>query len=341
MKTWQLTNPHELAYVKGEEELVDKGFCKVRITLAGLSSNDFDIYRGRANIAYPISLGRQAVGTIVEINAEETYLKKGDRVVLSPYFPCGTCIDCKQGNTHLCKNMTCAGFTHDGFLKDFAIVPLQNVFVLPDRINDEDAIFIPYIASAMSAIDRITCDVGNYVGIGSAGVLGNLIAQLALYYQAIPIIFDKRSQQYLDVAKQVGVYYALNDDDTTEKKVLQITSGKKVDSIVYIKNSSMPIADSFKFIKNGGELAISSVATADNFNVTISVLEILKHETKVVPINQSSENYVASINLLVNNSIDVKPLVTDRINFDEVDKLFKDKVEFQESEISMQYLVRI
>ncbi|MEG2002140.1 MAG: alcohol dehydrogenase catalytic domain-containing protein, partial [Clostridia bacterium] len=291
MKAWRLTNPHEISLEKGEEELTKKGFCKVRITLAGLSSNDFDIYRGKANIAYPVTIGRQAIGIVSEINEEETYIKKGDRVVISPFFPCGACLDCKQGNENLCKNLTCAGISHDGFLRDFIVVPIKNLYVLPERISDENAIFIPYIASAMSVIDRISCEVGEFIGVGSAGVLGNLIAQLAIYYQAIPIVLDRRKEQYLDIAKQVGVYYVFNDDENTEKKIMQVTSGKMVDSMIYIKSSSMPILDSFKFIKNCGELAISSVATADNYSVSVPVMELLRRETKIIPINQTPENF--------------------------------------------------
>ncbi len=337
MKTWTLVSPKNLQLVSEEQVELKENMAKVKITLAGFSTNDLDVFGGRMITPYPLALGHQAVGIIVDID-EESYLKKGDRVLIKPYFCCNNCPNCKSNSNDSCQTMTVAGISHDGFLRDFVTVPVDNLLKLPDKIQDDQAIFIPYIASSLSILDKITWDTGTFIAIGSCDVLGNILAQLAIYYQAIPIILDKR-QQYLDKAKEVGIYYNFLSDETAQKKVLQVTSGKMADTVVYMSKNSMSVKDSFPIMKNHGELALACATTIDTYQEDIPIMEILRHETNIIPINISSKNFESSINLIINNAVETQPLVSGYVNFEEIDSFMSENLD-NDSQLKLQYLVK-
>ncbi len=325
MNTWKLTGPKKMELVQEVENLSLNSFAKVKITMVGVSQNEFKLFSGIGEQDYPITLGHLAVGIISEIDENSSYLKKGDRVIISPFFSCGNCLKCKSGNNNECTNIYSAGFKNDGFLKDFALIPIDNLYLLPERISDKEAIFIPYIASAIHSFAKIKYEAGSFIGVGSGGLLGNLIAQLAMYYQCIPIVFDKQ-QSYLDTAKEVGIYYAFDNDDTTLKKVMQVTSGKLVDSMIYINKRAMQVSDCFTFIKNGGSLVLSTTTSHDNVFENLSIYELLVHQISVFPTPLSKDNFISAINLLVNGKIEVLPLISGEVNFSDVPSFFESKM---------------
>ena len=340
MNTWKLTGPKSLELVQEVEDLSLPNFAKVRITMVGVSHNEFELYRGNVENDSHITPGSLALGVISEIDEASSYLKKGDRVVISPYFACGNCFNCKSGNPKGCSALSCAGLTQDGFLKDFAIIPIDNLYPLPERISDKEAIFIPYIAEAINTLDKVNYDIGTFIGIGSGGILGNLIAQLAIYYQSIPILFDKNSL-YLETAKKVGVYYAFSNDDTTLKKVMQVTSGKLVESMIYLCKSAMPVSSCFGFIKNGGSLVLAPVTSSENNFDSLPIDQILLHETTVVPANMSNNNFETSINLLATGKIEVLPLISGEVAFSDIPSFFESKLDSEANQSHFLYTVNI
>lgn len=336
MNAWSLSKPRELQNISTESQKVEKGFCKVRITYVGITRNDFDIFSGKYPVNYPIVMGRSAIGVVVDVDEQES-IKKGDRVVLSPYLPCFNCIKCREGKPDECLDMSYAGVDVNGFLTDFFVLPICNVYALPDVVDDKEAVFIPYLALALTILDKIDYDKGTYIGVGSGGVLGNVLSQLCIYYQTVPILFD-HVQSHLDAAKDMGVYYTFLSDENTSKKVLQVTSGKMIDSLVYIRQDAMPIIDSFKYLKNAGELVISSIATIDASVVNVPLKHILDHEIKVLPVPYKNDNFETAINLIVNDSINVLQLISGVTPITDINSFLNSDVEADGKAFFMQLI---
>ena len=98
------------------------------------------------------------------------------------------CYFCKTQDYCNCQNMGIYGLNRDGFLRDFAVLPPKNLRLLPENVQIGDAIFVEYIATAIRLLDKIDIQKGDHVAIMGGDILGNIIAQLVIYYQAIPIL---------------------------------------------------------------------------------------------------------------------------------------------------------
>ena len=89
-------------------------------------------------------------------------------------------------------------------MRDFAVMPQKNLRTLPENVNIEDAIYVEYIATAIRLLDELDIQKGSTSPWG--GHPGNIIAQLVIYYQAIPILIDG-NEKNLEIAKQSNIYY--------------------------------------------------------------------------------------------------------------------------------------
>ena len=110
-----------------------RGEVLVRLRAAGLNRVDLYMRDSGAGIthALPQIMGLDGAGEVVEVDADETRLAPGDRVVLHPGVGCGRCEFCLRGEHVLCTSMKFLGEHRDGTLAEFVCLPAENVFAMP------------------------------------------------------------------------------------------------------------------------------------------------------------------------------------------------------------------
>lgn len=77
------------------------GEVRVRVHHCGLCHSDVTVRD--SGMALPIVLGHEAAGVVEELGAGVTRLAVGDKVVLTPCPPCGSCYWCVRGEASLCE----------------------------------------------------------------------------------------------------------------------------------------------------------------------------------------------------------------------------------------------
>lgn len=81
-----------------------EGEVLVRIAHCGLCHSDVHQIDGTLPSPLPIVLGHEAAGTVEQIGSGVRHLRVGDRVVLTPAPPCGSCYWCVRGEFSICAN---------------------------------------------------------------------------------------------------------------------------------------------------------------------------------------------------------------------------------------------
>ena len=254
---------------------------------------------------------------VTEVGASVTGLSRGDRVAADPFVGCKTCAPCKAGRGDECEKMLCYGVDDNGFMSDFTVVPASMLYTLPDRIKDADAVFIEQIALSINVVSKLNLDKGEHIVIMGANALGIILAQVALYYQAVPILVDTDADM-LALAESLGVYYTVNSVESDPmKKIFSITGGKMAETVAFIATSHMSFGRSMDYAAHGGRLAIVGWANACA-DVTGGFSGVLDKQLKVVGVNNGARLFPAAINLLATRTVDVGKLITCEIGFDEV-----------------------
>jgi len=118
MKALLIERPHVAHLVDlPTPELGDDGVL-VRVAAVGICGSDVELLEGRRPLPYaryPIVPGHEWAGTIERVGRHAYGLAPDDRVVAEGFRNCGTCRQCRQGNTNLCEDEYAeTGFTHQG-----------------------------------------------------------------------------------------------------------------------------------------------------------------------------------------------------------------------------------
>lgn len=193
----------------------------LRIAPAALPAHEY---------SYP---GHEVVGEVIEIGEQVQNLRVGDRVVLQSGPNCLSagvqppCTACATGNYNLCENGDLPGPGQiGGGWSEEMLVHEQQLFRIPDQMEDEQAVLLEPTAVALHAVLRRLPRAGEKVLIVGAGTIGLLTLQVAraLAPQAEISVIARHSFQ-VEQATRLGAAHILYGHDSYER-IEKVTGGK-------------------------------------------------------------------------------------------------------------------
>lgn len=145
----------------------------IKITLAGICNTDKEIMKGY--VPFTGVLGHEFVGVVTECSQLEFI---GKRVVGEINIGCGVCSLCKNGMRNHCPQRNALGIHgKDGVFAEYVTIPIENLFIVPDEISDEEAVFAEPLAAAFNILQNVEISKQDKVVIIGDGKLGQLIAR--------------------------------------------------------------------------------------------------------------------------------------------------------------------
>ncbi|HIU99463.1 MAG TPA: zinc-binding dehydrogenase [Candidatus Limadaptatus stercoripullorum] len=317
MKAWHIENLNRIKLV---ESVLPKreGEIKLKMSKVAISSTDFAYFAAGEEDEHGKSVVVPGHSAVAYVSSEDSAagLKLGARVVVSPFV---------RYEEHGVAKVKVLGVDTDGLLGDFASVPEENVYALPDGIPDDEAIFAEYIALGNNVLNSMEADKGDFVVIVGASTLGLVLSQLALYYQMIPILVDLDAEK-LALAASWGVYYLLNPTyDNLERRVEEITGGRMAEASVYV-GDGVPFDCAFRLVKDKGEVVVAGYSVRAGHNADVA--DILAKQLRVIGVADGYGEMSSAINLLANRIVKTEGLIGARIGFDEVPEMVEQCAEY-------------
>lgn len=310
MKAWHIENLNRIKLV---ESVLPKreGEIKLKMSKVAISSTDFAYFAAGEEDEHGKSVVVPGHSAVAYVSSEDSAagLKLGARVVVSPFV---------RYEEHGVAKVKVLGVDTDGLLGDFASVPEENVYALPDGVPDDEAIFAEYIALGNNVLNSMEAGKGDFVVIVGASTLGLVLSQLALYYQMIPILVDLDAEK-LALAASWGVYYLLNPTyDNLERRVEEITGGRMAEASVYV-GDGVPFDCAFRLVKDKGEVVVAGYSVRAGHNADVA--DILAKQLRVIGVADGYGEMSSAINLLANRIVKTEGLIGARIGFDEVPEM--------------------
>ncbi len=101
------------------EQPVNADDVKIEVAYCGICGTDMHVYHGVMDerITHNRVIGHEMSGRILEVGTNVNDLKAGDPVVVRPLVACGECAACKNGYSHVCKQLTFLGLDSHGAFK--------------------------------------------------------------------------------------------------------------------------------------------------------------------------------------------------------------------------------
>ena len=247
------------------------------------SGSDVGMYRGKATRAarpYPIIMGHEIFGTIVDIGKEASKrwsLRQGDRAIVEYAFGCGECFYCREGNYIHCEAMytygsmiSCKDPPHLwGAYSDYLYLPPRAmVHKINADLNPEVGILVcAVLGNAIRWLQTLggirSGDTVVIQGPGQQGLAGVVVAREAGAKKVI-VTGMTRDKIRFDLAKVFGADEIINvEEDDPIQKVKEITEGRMADLVMDVTRNPNGAIMAIDLVKKKGTVILPGLYGMD------------------------------------------------------------------------------
>lgn len=327
------------------------GEVAVRIHHCGVCASDASIASGTFPAPVPVVLGHEAAGVVEAVGPGVTRVQVGDRVVLTPCAPCGTCHWCIRGEWSLCVNLdSMITATHpDGGTRlsrrgvtvqrgvnvaafaETVIIQETGAVPIPDDVGLDVACVVGCaVQTGVGAVLNTARVVeGSDVLVMGAGGVGLSVVQGARVAGAARIIVSDPVAERREAALALGATHAIDPtaDDVT-MATFELTGGIGADYAFDAVGRSALINVGLGATRKGGTTVMVGVpGLTDPFTMDIPALFAMT-EKKLLGCVIGSCNSLRDIPRLIGlaqtGQLDLEALITARRPLEDINAAFDD-----------------
>lgn len=232
------------------------GELRVRVTACAVCRTDLHVIEGDLpERIRPIIPGHQAVGVVDELGDGCTRFALGDRVGIAWLRSTdGTCRFCRGGRENLCPDSRYTGYDADGGYAEYATVPEDYAYGLPDRFDDiNDAPLLCAGIIGYRALKRASVPDGGKLLLVGFGSSAHVVLQLALHRGYEPYVVT-RSENHLRMATAMGAVWTGTDAADLPGKM---------DSAILFAPVGTLVPPIMAALERGGVLSIAGIYLSD------------------------------------------------------------------------------
>jgi L-iditol 2-dehydrogenase len=212
MKAALLHSPERILIEETGAPRPATGEVMIRPEYAGICGTDISFYMGHRIVPYPFVLGHEVIGRITSLGEGVDKFQAGQRVLVEPNYPCGSCRLCLSGRGAVCSQKGSMGVNLPGCFAEYATAPAEFVWPLPEAISDQDAATIEPLAVSLHGFLQSGAQSGDTVAVLGCGVVGLLLIHAASA-AGVRVIAHDRIAGKLEMAKALGATAASGSED--------------------------------------------------------------------------------------------------------------------------------
>ncbi len=294
---------------------------KVKVKAVGICGTDLHIFsHGRADVAFPRVMGHELSGEVVEVGAEVTEFKTGDKVILDPVFACGTCPTCQKGYQNVCSNVACYGVQMEGGYSEYIVEEARHFYKVPEKISYDVAALAEPFSIAANILDRAGCTEKDNVIIIGSGTIGLALVQAAKGIGAKVLVADVVDPK-LAKAKEFGADVICNSktEDLGAKATEMCPDG--FDVVIDAVGIAPLFLQSIDYAAPRARvMSIGFIAEP----VGIPPIVITKKELSIIGSRMNNFMFPKVIEWLENDKIQAEKMISKKYSIDDIQQAFED-----------------
>ena len=307
----------------------------LRVECVGVCGSDVHYYHeGQCGTFFldrvrdlPYMLGHEAAGVVVEVGANVTGLKVGDRVCCEPGKACGKCEMCRAGKYNLCKDVIFwATPPVQGCYMRYVEFYADLCYKIPDSMSIEAGAMIEPFATAMFAAETADVKAGDTVFIMGSGCIGLMTLLACKYKGAEKIILCDLEDIRLEKAMELGATAVINNGKCSEaafyEQVRTLTDGGPGIVIEAIGNGTT-IRQAGELARRGGVVVLLGMPPEDIIPFNINA--IMDNEVQIRPIFRYRYVFPECIEA-ASAVCPIEKVVSDQYDLDDIQTAFHDAV---------------
>ncbi len=268
------------------------GFALIRLVRGGICNTDLELQRGY--YGFSGTPGHEFVGEVIDADNRALV---GKLVVGEINLNCGDCQWCKRALGRHCPRRTVLGIVkHPGAFQECFTLPERNLFVVPDSISADAAVFTEPLAAACEILDQVALPCSAQIAVLGDGKLGLLIA-LVLNAYGFRVHHFGRHREKLKIAERAGIATEIVSDTIPQAEYQWV---------VEATGRQRGLAAALRMVQPRGTVVMKStmhgMAEIDTAAVIVNEITLL---------GSRCGRFEPALELLRLGSVDVTPLISE------------------------------
>lgn len=309
---------------KGDEILVKVEAC-------GICGSDIPRVFELGTKVYPVTLGHEYSGTVVEVGNKEDRGLVGRMAAIYPVVPCGECPSCKIGQYAQCSNYRNLGSRSDGGFAEYCLLPSKWHLVLSNNpeTSGEDLSLVEPAAVALHAVMKGGVSGGNHVVVFGAGPIGILTARWCEMFGASAILVDINDEK-IAFARERGLTIINSMKEDCTGKIREMTQGRMADVVIEGTGTSSGLNKGIECCRPFGMITLLGNPHKDTVIDLDSHSNILRKELRLTGVWNNYYNdlpfneWSYAVEMIDAGRLKVSDLITHRSDMDHLPELFED-----------------
>lgn len=332
MKRLILQQPMELIIEECDIPIIDndKEEVIIKVDACGVCSSDYTRIFNNGAYFYPLVLGHEFTGTVVN-RSKKSKFNLGQRVVVFPLIPCKSCLNCQKGFYSQCFKYSYYGSRENGGFQEFVKINDWNLLDISGIPSDIAATIEPAtVAYHAIKLSNIKFKDEKILIIGS-GIISLYLGVILKYFGYTNITYLVRNNYKSKLLTSYGFNIAnfkenINNYNcvfecvgSNEAVVSAITSLDARGKLILIGNPSTDMflgkQEYWKILRK--ELVVKGVWNSiyeDDWRNTIEIIKNINLSTIRENISIATSLYELKDKLIKKNSGDIKKLKVMWIN---------------------------
>jgi L-iditol 2-dehydrogenase len=308
MKAAVLLGPSHVEVRDVDAPTLSESEVMIQPLRAGVCGSDVSLYVGHRQPPYvPFILGHEVVARVVAVAPGVTKVAVGQRVIVEPNYTCGVCRFCRAGRGNICPNKRSTGVSVPGIFADYAAIPAEFTWPVPDTISDADAATIEPLAVSLHALLQSGARAGDTVAVVGCGVVGLLLIHVAVA-KGVRVLAHDLFPEKLEMAVRLGATVSAAEDVAAlwkEENVSTVFECAGVASTTELSIGSAP---------RGSTVMLLGLSTAP---ASFVPLRLVREGIRIEPslIYDHPGDFTMAISLVAERTLAPASIVTDTMPF--------------------------
>jgi len=313
------------------------GICGTDVHLLQMDEDGYTRYDGHSK--YPIIIGHEFSGEVVELGKTVKSLKIGDLVSVESMNWCGECSACRMGMFNQCENLEEPGLTFDGGFAEYTAIKAKYCYLLNDIAKLQNSKMTALELGAMVEPIGVAYNglfvrgggirPGGHVVVFGAGPIGLAAISLMKTSGAAKLICFETKEERIKLALNMGADYVFNPIKLAKDKIdasemlMDLTDGR---GVALFAECSGATVDNYPIIQ--GALAIGGKAIQIGHTIGHTIgktnIDFYPFQFKAAMISGSNGQsghgiYSDVIALMASSRIDMLKMVTARLHLEDIE----------------------
>jgi (R,R)-butanediol dehydrogenase/meso-butanediol dehydrogenase/diacetyl reductase len=318
MKAVVAREPGRLAVETVPDPTPEAGQLVLRVSACGISASETRMHR-MGMIPPGTILGHEFCGEVVESGHGH---EAGDRVCALPTISCGVCERCRSGLGAYCPHQKNIGLGESGgaYAEYVTVTPHETVR-LPDGVDATLGALVEPLAVGLHALNAGRIRRGETCLVIGAGPVGLATALWARHFGAGRVIVSEIAPARRALAEQMGATTVLDPRSDELDSCLAELTPQGPDVVFETVGVPGVIQEAIGRVRFRGQVVSAGQCLSED---TIQPVPATSKEVSVRFVRAyEKDDFQYTVDMMEQERIDPRPIVTDRIGLDDVPEAFE------------------